>query len=149
MLDIYVDADSCPVKAEVLRVAERHHLEVYMVSNAWMRPIKNPKLHMIRVEAGADVADDWIAERIGDGDIVVTADILLADRCLKNKAHAISPFGWPFTDDNIGSAVAGRSLSAHLRELGETSGNNPSFTKQDRSRFLQTLEEVIQTIKRR
>ncbi len=145
---IYVDGDACPVKEEVLRVAERHRLEVYMVSNSGLRPVNNPKVHMIKVDAGADVADDWIAERAGDGDIAITADILLADRCLKNKANVINPSGKPFTDDNIGSAVAGRSLSAYLRETGEMSGNNPSFTKQDRSRFLQALEQAIQAIKR-
>lgn len=148
MLDIYVDADACPVKSETLRVAGRHHLEVYIVSNAWLRPLKNPKVHVVRVEAGADVADDWIVEHIGENDIVVTADILLANRCLNHLAYALSPYGKPFTDDNIGNAVAGRNLNAHLRELGETSGFNPSFTPKDRSRFLQILEETIQTIKR-
>lgn len=148
MLDIYVDADACPVKEEVLRVAQRHGLEVYMVSNAYLRPINNPKVHMILVDAGPDVADDWIAERAGQGDIAITADILLADRCLKNGARAIGPTGKPFTDDNIGSKIAGRSLSAHLREIGEISGGNPSFAPKDRSRFLQSLEEAIQSVKR-
>jgi len=148
MLDIYVDGDACPVKDEVVRVAERHGLNVYIVSNSWLRPINNPKIKMILVEAGPDVADDWIAERAKDGDIVITADILLADRCLKSDARVLAPTGKPFTQDNIGNAVAGRSLSAHLRELGEVSGNNPSFSKKDRSRFLQTLEENIQAVKR-
>lgn len=148
MLDIYVDGDACPVKEEVMRVAMRHDLEVYMVSNSYMRLANNPKVHMILVDAGADVADDWIVERTGNGDIVITADILLADRCLKNKSDVISPTGKPFTEDNIGNAVAGRLVNAHLREIGVES-SNPSFSKQDRSRFLQTMEESIQKIKRR
>lgn len=147
MLDIYIDADACPVKAEVLSVAERHELEVYIVSNSGLRPINNRKVHMVQVAAGADVADDWIAEHVTSGDIAITADILLADRCLKRGAEVLSPTGKPFTNENIGGAVAGRSVSAHLRELGEAS-HNPSFSKQDRSRFLQTLENTIQTIKR-
>jgi len=105
-----------------------------------------PNVHKILVEAGADIADNWIAERIGKGDIVITADILLASRCLKNGAKAVGTTGRPFSEDNIGSALAMRSLSAHLREIGEISSNNPSFSKKDRSRFLQTLEEVIQSI---
>ena len=147
MLDIYVDGDACPVKKEVIRVAERHNLTVYIVSNSGLRPVANPNIHMILVDAGADVADDWIAERAAEGDIAVTADILLAARCLKNKTHVISPTGKPFTDDNIGNAVAGRTLSAHLREMGGTS-YNPAFSKQDRSRFLEALENTIQAIKR-
>lgn len=149
MLDIYVDGDACPVKDEALKVAMRHGLDVYMVSNSYLRPINNKKIHIVLVASGPDVADDWIAERIKDGDIAITADILLAQRCLKNKASVVSPTGKPFTDDNIGSAVAGRALSSHLRETGEISGNNPAFSNKDRSRFLQTLEEVIQQIKRR
>lgn len=149
MLEIYTDGDACPVKEEILRVAERHGLTVYIVSNSGLRPVNSPRVHMIKVDAGADAADDWIAERIGDGDIAVTADILLADRCLKKKAEVISPSGKPFTDANIGNAVASRSISAHLREIGERSSYNPSFSKQDRSRFLQALENSIQTIKRR
>lgn len=149
MLDIYVDADACPVKEEVLRVAGRHGLEVYMVSNSYLRPVNNRKVHIILVEQGPDVADDWIAERIGDGDIAVTADILLAERCLKNEADAVGPNGKEFTPENIGHVVASRTLNAHLRELGEISSGNAGFTRQDRSRFLQTLEEMIQRIKRR
>lgn len=148
MLDIYIDADACPVKAETLKVAERHQLHVYVVSNAWLRPSGNPNIDIIHVETTPDAADHWIVGRIGEGDIVITADILLAGRCLKNKAKAIGHTGKLFTDDNIGNAVAGRSLSSHLRELGEESGRHPSFSQQDRSRFLQMLEETVQTIKR-
>jgi len=149
MLNIYIDADACPVRNETIKVAERHDIDVYIVSNSWLQPINNRKIHMIKVESGADVADDWIAERISEGDIAITSDILLADRCLKNKANVVNPTGKPFTENNIGSAIAGRSVSAHLREIGETSSNNPSFTKQDRSRFLQSLEEIIQKVKRK
>lgn len=148
MLDIYVDADACPVKDEVLRVAERHKLEVYLVSNSWLNIRVGANVHKILVESGADVADNWISEKIGKGDIAVTADILLADRCLKNGASVIGTTGKEFNDDNIGSAKAMRDLSAHLRETGEASNYNPAFSRQDRSRFLQTLEEIIQNIKR-
>jgi len=149
MLDIYVDADACPVKEEVMRVANRHKLEVFMVSNSYLRPINRSNIHIILVEAGADVADDWIAERAKEGDIAITADILLAQRCLENKADAINPNGKVFNNDNIGNAVAGRSLNAHLRETGEITSFNKPFTKQNRSDFLQSLENTIQTIKRR
>jgi hypothetical protein len=147
MLNIYVDGDACPVKEETMRVAERHKLDVYIVSNGGLRPVTNPKVHMIVVAAGADLADDWIAEHISDGDIAVTADILLAGRCLKKNAVVIGPTGNVFNESNIGNAVAGRALSAHLRELG-TQSYNPSFTKKDRSQFLQTLENSIQTLTR-
>jgi uncharacterized protein len=149
MLTIYVDADSCPVKDEVMRVALRHDLEVYLVSNSWLVMAASPKVHRILVEKGADMADNWIAEHIGAGDVVITADILLADRCLKNKAEVVSPTGKLFTEDNIGMAIAMRGLSAHLRETGEVFGHHHSFSRQDKSRFLQALEEVIQQVKRR
>jgi uncharacterized protein YaiI (UPF0178 family) len=147
MLVLYVDGDACPVKTEALQVAERHDMQVYIVSNSGLRPVANPKVQMVLVDAGADAADDWIAERISTGDVAVTADILLADRCLKAGGKVLSPYGKPFTEANIGQAVAGRSVSAHLREMGGVS-YNPSFGKQDRSRFLQELENMIQSIKR-
>jgi uncharacterized protein YaiI (UPF0178 family) len=148
MLDIYVDADACPVKDEVLRVAERHKLQVYMVSNSWLTIRVGSNVQKIVVGSGADVADNWIAERIGKGDIAITTDILLADRCLKNGANAINPTGRVFDIENIGVAKAMRELNTHLRETGEGVSFNPSFSKHDRSRFLQTLEKVIQTLKR-
>lgn len=147
MLNIYVDADSCPVKDEVLRISRRHGLEVYMVSNSWMIQAMGPKVHKILVPSGADAADNWIAEHIQQNDIAITADILLAQRCLKIEAYVIGPQGKSFTEDNIGVAVAMRDLNTHLRETGEISGYNKSFSKQDRSRFLQELESVIQKIK--
>ena len=149
MLDLYIDADACPVKEEALRVAMRHKLQVYMVSNSWINMPVSINVQKILVESGADIADDWIAERIKSGDIAITADILLADRCLKSGASVVGTTGREFNDDNIGAAKAKRDLSAHLRETGESSTYNPTFSKQDRSRFLQTLEKVIQDIKRR
>ncbi len=145
---IYVDADACPVKDEVLRVAERHGLAVVMVANSWMRLAASPLIERVVVAEGADAADDWIAERIGPADIVVTADILLAGRCLKAGARAIGPTGKAFTPEGIGMAVAMRDLMAHLRETGEIGGNNPSFTPADRSHFLQALETAVQAIRR-
>ncbi len=147
MLNIYVDADSCPVKDEVIRVSRRYGLEVYMISNSWMLQVMGPKVHKILVSAGADAADNWIAEHIQQNDIAITADILLAERCLKKSAYVIGPKGKSFTEDNIGVMVAMRNLNTHLREIGEISGYNQSFLKQDRSRFLQELESVIQKIK--
>ena len=148
MLEIYVDGDACPVKAEVLRVAERHRLTVHLVSNAWLRMDDNPLLHRVVVADGLDAADDWIAEHIGDGDISVTADILLAARCLEKGARVVGPTGKPFTEESIGMAVAMRDLMSQLRDSGEVKGTNPSFTKQDRSRFLQALETTIQAVRR-
>ncbi len=141
---IYVDADACPVKEEVLRVAYRHDLEVYIVSNGWWRQNVGPKIHRIMVAAGVDSADNWIVEHIGEGDMAVTADILLADRCLKKNAAVINPNGKLFTEANIGMAIAMRELGAHLRETGEITGHTPCFSKQYRSRFLETLENIVQ-----
>ena len=148
MTTIYVDADACPVKDEVVRVAERHAFEVWFVSNSHMRlPVSDLARRMV-VEGTPDAADDWIASHIGPGDIAVTADIPLASRCLKAGALAIGPTGKPFTQANIGIAVAMRDLSRHLRETGESRGFNASFTKADRSRFLQALENALQQLKR-
>jgi uncharacterized protein len=145
---IYVDADACPVKDEAVRVAERHGLAIHFVSNAWMRLPEGPLVHRMVVSDGPDAADDWIASRIGPRDIAVTADIPLASRCLKAGARVIGPTGKPFTQSSIGMALAMRDLSRHLRETGESKGYNASFTRQDRSRFLQALEEAVQAIRR-
>lgn len=141
---IYVDADACPVKAEALRVAERHGLTIYYVSNSWMRLPEGAGVERVVVAEGPDAADDWIAERAAKSDIVVTADIPLAARALKNGAQAVGPTGRPFTQASIGMALAMRDLSAHLRETGESNGYNASFTRQDRSQFLQALEQAVQ-----
>ncbi|MBF0181916.1 MAG: YaiI/YqxD family protein [Magnetococcales bacterium] len=145
---IYVDADACPVKTEVMRVAERHGLTVHMVSNQWMRLAAHPLLKIQVVAGGLDKADDWIVERIERGDIAITADIPLAARCLTKGARVVGPTGKPFDEDGIGMALAMRDLNAHLRDTGEIRGSGPSFGGKDRSRFLQALEEAIQAIKR-
>ncbi len=148
MPEIYVDGDACPVKDEIVRVAERHGLTVFMVSNTGIRP-KNPHLvKNILVAEGPDAADDWIAERCGVGDVVITADIPLASRCIANKSQVIGPAGKVFTPDNIGAVVATRDLMTHLRETGEVAGGGRPYSKQDRSRFLQALETAIQAAKR-
>jgi uncharacterized protein YaiI (UPF0178 family) len=147
-ITIYVDADACPVKDEAVRVAERHGLAIHFVSNAWMRLPEGPLVNRVVVSDGPDAADDWIAERIGPRDIAVTADIPLAARCLEAGARVIGPTGKPFTGSSIGMALAMRDLSRHLRETGESKGYNASFTRQDRSRFLQALEEAVQAIRR-
>jgi uncharacterized protein YaiI (UPF0178 family) len=146
---IFVDADACPVKDEALRVAERHGLKIYFVSNSWMRLPESPMIERVVVPEGPDVADDWIATRVGKADIAVTNDIPLAARCLKAGAQALGATGKPFTDANIGMAMAMRDLGSHLRETGESKGYNAAFTKQDRSRFLQALEQAVQASKRR
>jgi uncharacterized protein YaiI (UPF0178 family) len=147
-ITLYIDADACPVKDEAVRVAERHGLTVHFVSNSWMRLPQGPLIQRVVVSDGPDAADDWIAERAGKGDVVVTADIPLAARCLKAGAHVIGPAGKPFTEAGIGMALAMRDLSRHLRETGESKGYNANFTRQDRSRFLQALEEAVQAIRR-
>lgn len=144
MLEIYVDADACPVKDEVLRVTERHGLKTHLVSDGGIRPHPSPMVRIVVVAQGPDAADDWIAENIRPGDIAVTNDIVLADRCLKASANAIRPDGKVFTEDSIGMAMATRDLMAGLRETGEITGGPAPFSKQDRSRFLQALETVIQ-----
>jgi uncharacterized protein YaiI (UPF0178 family) len=145
---LYIDADACPVKEEAVRVAERHGLPIHFVSNSWMRLPESPQVQRVVVPEGPDAADDWIAERAKHGDIVVTADIPLAARCLKAGARVIGNTGKPFTDANIGTALAMRDLSRHLRETGESKGYNAGFTRADRSRFLQALEAAVQAIKR-
>ncbi|HUD52038.1 YaiI/YqxD family protein [Parvibaculum sp.] len=147
-MEIYVDADACPVKDEVLRVAERHGLQVYVVSNSGMRPSGNPLVRQVVVAQGPDAADDWIAERITASDICVTADIPLASRCLGRGARALRPDGKPFTKESIGMALAMRDLMQQLREAGDVKGTNPAFTRDDRSRFLRELENMIQAIRR-
>jgi uncharacterized protein len=145
---LYIDADACPVKDEAVRVGERHGLAIVFVSNAWMRLPEGPLIRRVVVSDGPDAADNWIAERAAKGDIVVTADIPLASRCLKAGARVIGNTGKPFTEANIGQALAMREFSRHLRETGESKGYNAGFTRQDRSRFLQALEEAVQAIKR-
>lgn len=150
MTAIFIDGDACPVREEVYRVAHRLALQVYVVSNGSrpIRPPGAPNIAMVVVGAGADVADDWIAERIGVGDVCVTSDIPLAARCLAKGARALSPLGRPWTDDNIGGALAGRDIARHLREIGVATGGPPPLTKQDRSRFLSALDTMVQAARR-
>lgn len=148
MPEIYVDADACPVKDEIVRVAARHGLTVHMVSNAWMRLADSPLINRVVVAEGMDAADNWIADHIARDDIAVTADIPLAARCIARGARVLGPTGKPFTEDSIGMAVAMRDLMAHLRDTGEISGGGPTFSKQDRSRFLSALEECVRAANR-
>ncbi|MGE0418216.1 MAG: YaiI/YqxD family protein [Acetobacteraceae bacterium] len=150
MTAIHVDGDACPVREEVYRVADRLGLQVFIVSNGSrpIRPTGRPNIAMITVAAGADAADDWIAENITPADICVTADIPLAARCLAKAARALSPNGKVWTSDNIGSALAGREVSRHLREMGVATGGPAPLTKQDRSRFLSALDMLVQAARR-
>ena len=148
MLEIYIDADACPVKDETVRVALRHTMKVIMVSDGGVRPHPSPLVEVVVVASGADAADDWIAERVGPQDIVITNDIPLADRCIKAGARALRPNGEAFTLDSIGMALATRNLMTDLRETGTVTGGPRPFSKQDRSHFLNTLETTVQAAKR-
>jgi len=149
MLDVFIDADACPVKDEVYRVAKRHGLVVYVVSNSWIRVPESADVRAIVVKGDFDAADDWIVEHAGADDIVISSDIPLAARCLQKGAAVLRPNGRPFTEDNIGDALASRELLSQLRELGEVSGGPAPFAARDRSVFLQRLEEAIQTLRRK
>jgi len=148
LLHIIVDADACPVKKEIYRVAGRYQLNVTLVTNAWMRVPNERWITLEVVGDRFDAADDWIAGHVQAHDIVITADIPLASRCLEKGARVLGPTGKPFTEDNIGSAVATRELLAGLRAAGEITGGPPPLQKNDRSRFLQQLDNVIQSIRR-
>ena len=143
MTVVYIDADACPVKDEAYRVAARYGLEVFVVSNSWIRTPADARIHPVVVEDGPDVADDWIAARAARGDIVVTADIPLAQRALAAGAQALHPAGRIFTSDNIGGALASRAVGEHLRSMGEITGGPAPFVAADRSRFLQALDAAV------
>lgn len=143
MTVFYIDADACPVKDEVYRVADRYGALVYVVCNSWIRIPANPRIQLVVVDQGPDVADDWIAERATTGDVVITADIPLAQRVLTGGAQALHPAGRPFTPDNIGGAMASRAVGEHLRSFGEITRGPPPFTAADRSRFLQALDAAV------
>ncbi|WP_104667147.1 YaiI/YqxD family protein [Ensifer adhaerens] len=145
---IYVDADACPVKAEILKVAERHGIEVTFVANSGLRPSRDPMVHNVIVSAGFDAADNWIAERAQECDIVVTADVPLAVRCVAAGAFVTGPSGRVFDKGNIGMASAMRDLGQHLRETGESKGYNAAFTQRDRSAFLETLDRLARQSKK-
>jgi uncharacterized protein YaiI (UPF0178 family) len=141
---IYVDADACPVKDEVERVAARHNLDTILVTDGGLRPSQNPRVRLVIVEQGADAADDWIADEISANDICVTNDIPLAAQCLEKDALAIKPNGELFTTDAIGMALATRTLMQGLRETGEITGGPAPFSKRDRAQFLDKLEVTVQ-----
>ena len=141
-LRLFIDGDACPVKAEALKVAERYRLPVVIVSNGGLRPSRDPRVTHVVVAKTADAADDWIAESVRSGEIVITADIPLAARVIAKGAHALGPNGRPFTPDSIGMALATRDLKQHKRETGDIKGYNPGFTKDDRSRFLGELDRM-------
>ena len=147
MLHIFVDADACPVKQEVYRVANRYSLEVTLVTNSWMRVPNEPWIALQIVEDGFDAADDWIVDHINPNDIVITEDIPLASRSLKKGAGALSPRGIVFKESSIGDTLATRDLMTHLRDIGISTSGPSSFDKKDCSRFLQALDGLIQTIR--
>ena len=140
---LFIDADACPVKDEVYRVAARYGLHVFVVSNSWINTPREPWIEQVVVDAGPDIADDWIAERAVAGDVVITADIPLADRCLKAGALALKSNGQVFTADSIGSALAGRMVGEHLRSMGVATSGPPPFGPRDRSNFLQALDQAV------
>ncbi|MCB1055266.1 MAG: YaiI/YqxD family protein [Acidobacteria bacterium] len=149
MLHLYIDADACPVKQEIYRVAERYGLPVTVVANSRMGIPDQAGVSLQVVAGDLDAADDWIAEHVEAHDIVITADIPLASRCLAKGAHVLGTTGKPFTDDNIGDALATRELLADLRITGEITGGPPPLTKKDRSTFLHQLDEMVQKVRRK
>jgi uncharacterized protein YaiI (UPF0178 family) len=148
MLDIYIDADGCPVRDETFKVADRYKLKVFLVANKHINFPMNDRFQMVVVTSGFDAADDWIVEHANSGDIVITADILLADRCVKKQICALGTKGDEFTEDNMGSAVANREFMQNLRHMGENTGGPAPMQKTDRSKFLGKLDQIIQRIKK-
>jgi uncharacterized protein YaiI (UPF0178 family) len=146
---IYVDADACPVKDEIYRVAARHGIGVSVVAGQFIRVPQDPLIERVTAGSAMDAADDWIAERAGQGDIVVTSDIPLASRCVKAGAEVIAPNGKPFTEQSIGMTLAVRNLMTDLRSSGEITGGPKSFAARDRSAFLSALDQTIRRIQRR
>ena len=151
MTTLYIDGDACPVREETFRVADRLSLQVYVVSNGSrpIRPPNRPNVHMILVPEGADIADDWIADRVTSADVCITADIPLAARCLEKGGAALSPKGHIWTSSNIGNALAGREIARHLREIGAGGGGPAPLTKADRSKFLGALDATITAIRKK
>ena len=145
MPTLFVDGDACPVKEETYRVARRYGAHVKVVADSWMRVPEDNGIELIVVKGDFDAADDWIVERVSEGDIVVTGDIPLADRCLKLGARVLGLRGREFTEDSIGEAMAGRELSSELRDLGIQTGGPGPFDKRDRSQFLQKLDAMLHT----
>jgi uncharacterized protein len=147
-MSIYVDADACPVKEEIYRVARRYSTKVFVVSNSPLRVPQEEIFEFVGVSGGFDVADDWLAERARTGDIVITADIPLAGRCLQQGARVLGPTGLEFTEDAIGDALATRALLDMLRQSGDFRGGPSPFARSDRSRFLSKLDELVHAARR-
>ena len=147
-ITIYVDADACPVKAEIYRVAERYSVKVYVVCNSPMAVPRTPLIERVVVGSSPDAADDWIAERVSRGDIIITADVPLAHRCIRSGADVIAPTGRPFTEDSIGMALATRDLMADLRSAGQITGGPKPLQPRDRTRFLSALDLAVVRLKR-
>jgi uncharacterized protein len=148
VIAIYVDADACPVKPEVYKVAERHGVKVFVVANAFLNVPQSPLIERVLVSTGFDAADDWIAERAQRGAIVITADIPLASRCVKAGADVIGPTGKPFSEASIGMVLATRNLMEDLRAMGDVTGGPKPFSAKDRSAFLSALDVAINRLKR-
>jgi uncharacterized protein YaiI (UPF0178 family) len=147
-IKIYIDADACPVKEEIYRVAARHRLPVVVVAVGFIRVPQDPLIERVAAGGGPDAADDWIAERAGAGDVVITADVPLASRCVKAGAAAIAPNGKPFTEESMGMTLAVRNLMHDLRSAGEVTGGPRPFSPRDRSAFLSALDETIRRLQR-
>ena len=148
MLNIYIDADGCAVKNETYKVAARYKLKVFVVANKAMSIPLDSSIEMVVVSGDFDAADDWVVEKVERGDVVITSDILLADRCLKKQARVLGPKGKEFTEDSIGSALAARELMTHLRQMGDTRTGPSAMEKKDRSNFLSKLDQIIQSVRR-
>lgn len=148
MIKIYIDADGCPVKEETYKVAERYKIPVILVANSWLNIPMNPLFKLQVVSGGFDAADDWIVTDCSAGDIVITCDILLADRCIKKSTRVLGHKGKELTEDNVGSAVAGRELMQNLRHMGDFRGGPVPIDKKARSEFLNKLDQIIQSLKK-
>lgn len=148
MIKIYIDADGCPVKEETYKVAERYKIKVILVANSWLNIPVNPLFEMQVVSGNFDAADDWIVANCTAQDIVITGDILLADRCVKKSSRVLGHKGREFTEDNVGSAVANRELMQNLRHMGDNRGGPSPMDKKARSEFLNKLDQIIQSLKK-
>jgi uncharacterized protein len=149
MIQIYIDADACPVKDETYKVAARYKIKTFVVANQYQKVPLDVLIEMKVVSGDFDAADDWIVEQVTNKDIVITSDILLADRCVKKQARVLNPKGHEFTEDNIGSAVSSRELMQNLRHMGEMRGGPAPMDKKARSQFLGTLDQIIQSLKKK
>ena len=149
MSAIYIDAAACPVKDETYKVAARYAMKVYVVANQYISTPADPLIESVVVKGNFDAADDWIVERVGPRDIVITADILLADRCVKKQARVLGHKGDEFTEDNVGTAVANRELMQNLRHMGEMRGGPAPMDKKARSNYLAKLDQIVNAVRRR